>query len=53
MRKPWVWNEIEVWTGKDLMEILQLLTEQDEADDFIESYAEVCEDEDHALHNVR
>lgn len=52
MRRPWVWNEIEHWTGIDLMETLQLLTEQVEADDFIESYAEVCEDDDHAAHNI-
>ena len=54
MRNPFTWQEVEHWTGADLMETLQLLTEQSEADDFISAYAEACaDDEDHAEHNVR
>lgn len=53
MRKPFVWNEIEHSTGLDLMETIQLISEQDEADSFMEAYAEVCDDEDHAIQNVR
>lgn len=52
-RQPWVWNEIEHWTGPDLAETIQLVSEQAEADDFIEAYAEACEDDEHALHNIR
>lgn len=53
IRKPWTWNEIDHWTVEDLLETLQLLSEQDEADDFMSAYAEVCHDEDHAEHNLR
>lgn len=54
MRAPFVWEEagIEHWTGGDLMETLLLLGDQDEADSFLEAYAAVCEDDDHALHNI-
>lgn len=52
MRKAFVWNELEHWTLPDLVETLQLLGGQDEADDFIAVYAEACEDDDVALHNV-
>jgi hypothetical protein len=46
------WQGVEHWTGFDLMETLILLDGQDEADDFMTAYADVCEDDEHALHNV-
>lgn len=55
MRAPFVWEDagIEIWTGGDLMDTLLLLDSQDEADSFLSAYAEACDDDDHALHNVR
>ena len=35
------------------MDTLQLLSEQDEADSFLTAYAEACDDDEHALHNIR
>ena len=54
-RSPFTWEEagIEHWTGRDLMETLQLLGDQDEADSFLTAYAAVCDDDDHARHNIR
>lgn len=52
MRKPFIWNEIEHWTGQDLIETVQLLDEAD-AEDFMSAYSAVCEDEAHAEHNLR
>lgn len=53
MRSPFTWMEVEHWTGADLAETLQLLSDQDEADSFLSAYADVCDDDDHALHNIR
>lgn len=53
MREPWVWNEIEHWTGADLMETLALISEQEEADSFMEAYAELWDDSDDALESLR
>lgn len=52
-REPFIWQEIEHWTSHDVMDTLLLLGDQDEADSFLSAYAAVCEDDDHALHNVR
>src|SRR5262245_28864543 len=51
-REPFMFAEMEHWTGPDLMSTVMLLSEQEEIDDFMEAYAAVCDDEDHALHNV-
>jgi hypothetical protein len=52
MRKPFVWNEIEHWTGNQLMETVQLVDE-DEAESFMTAYSAMCDDESHAEHNLR
>lgn len=52
MRKPFIWNEIEHWTGADLIETVQLIDE-DDAESFMSAYAAVCGDESHAEHNLR
>jgi hypothetical protein len=41
-----------MWTLPDIVETICLIDDQDEADDFMEAYAAVCVDDDHALHNV-
>ena len=51
-RAPFIWQDVAHWTGGDLMETLLLLGDQEEADDFLMAYADVCEDDDHALSNV-
>lgn len=55
MRVPFSWEEagIDHWTGGDLMETLLLIGDQDEFDSFLTAYAEVCEDDDHAIHNIK
>jgi len=53
MRNPFTWQEVEHWTGGDLLETLLLISDQDEADSFLSAYAEACEDDAHALHNIR
>ena len=52
MRKPFDFNGVELWTGADLIECVQLLDE-DEAEPFLTAYAAVCDDESHAEHNLR
>jgi hypothetical protein len=52
-RRPFVWKEIEHWTGGDLLETILLIDDEEDAADFMEAYAAACEDEDHAIHNVR
>jgi hypothetical protein len=52
-RAPFTWEDVEHWYGRDLMDTLVLISDQDEADSFITAYAEACDDDDHALHNVR
>lgn len=51
-RIPWEWNEVEHWTMGDLCETLLLISEQEEADDFATSYAEICGDESTAEANI-
>lgn len=51
-RTAFTWQEMEHWTLPQLRETLYLISEQEEADDFMLKYAEVCEDDDHALHNI-
>src|SRR5687767_7214120 len=53
MRSPFVWQGAEHWHTRDLLETLQLIDAEEDAADFIETYTAVCDDEDHALHNVR
>lgn len=52
-REPFIWNGIEHWTGADLMETVLLISDEDEAADFMEAYTAACDDEDHAIHNLR
>lgn len=52
MRNPFAWNEIEHWTGSDLIETIQLLDES-EVESFMSAYSAVCDDESHAEHNIR
>ena len=51
MRNPFIWNEIEMWTGADLIETVQLLDE-DDAEGFMEAYSEACEDAEHNLRYI-
>ena len=54
VRRPFTWNEIEMWTLPDLlMTMLLAVDTQEEADDFMESYAELFEDEPSFTHAVR
>jgi hypothetical protein len=52
-RAPFDWDGMEHWTGGDLLDTLLLISSQDEADSFLSAYAEVCDDDDHALYNLR
>lgn len=51
-RAPFIWQDCEHWTLLDIISTIQLIESQEDADDFIEAYAAVCVDEDHALHNI-
>lgn len=52
IRRPWVWNGVKHWTLGDVAETLQLITEDDEAQDFLRAYAEICGSEELASHNI-
>jgi len=52
MRKPFIWNEIEMWTGRNLIETVQLLDE-DDVESFMTAYVAVCGSERLAEHNLR
>lgn len=47
-RQAWVWQGVEHWTLPDLLETLQLISDEDETEDFMESYTEVCGSEEYA-----
>lgn len=51
-REAFTWGEMEHWTGADLIETVALITDQDEADSFLEAYTTVCNDEAHATSNI-
>lgn len=51
-RKPFVWQGVEHWIMGELSDTLLLIDSQDDADDFMSAYAEVC-GEDEAEHNIR
>lgn len=51
-RQPWVWQGIEIWHSAQFEEVLALVETEEEAGDFLAAYTEVCDDEDHAIHNV-
>ena len=48
-REAFIWSEIEMWTLHDVRDTMQLCATQDEADEFLTAYSQVC---DHAEHNV-
>lgn len=52
-RAPFTWQDMEHWTGSDLMETVMLLSGKDEADVFFSEYVETCEDVEHAEHNLK
>lgn len=52
-RMPFVFQEVEMWTGIDLMETLSLISDQEEADAFMTAYAALFEDDEHAVQSVR
>jgi hypothetical protein len=52
-RAPFVFQEVEIWTGVDLMETLSLISEQSEADEFMVAYSELFEDDENAIQSVR
>ena len=51
MRNPFTWNEIEHWTGADLMETVQLLDE-DDVEGFMEAYGNASDDAEHNLRYI-
>jgi hypothetical protein len=53
IREPFVFQGIEMWTGVDLMEALTLISDQDEADDFMVAYADLFDEPEHAIQSVR
>lgn len=52
-RAPFVFQEIEMWTGLDLMETLALISDQDTADEFLVAYSELFEEDEHAVQSIR
>lgn len=50
-RTPFIWNEIEHWVLPDVMDTIQLVSDE-EAADFMEAYSAVC-GEQVAEHNIR
>ncbi len=52
MRKPFTWNEIEHWTGADLIETVQLLDGAD-VEGFMSAYSAASGSESAAEHNIR
>lgn len=52
MEAPFIWDGIEMHNGRDLMDAIMRIWSQDEADEFMQAYAEVCDDDEHALHNI-
>jgi len=51
MRVPFVFQDIEHWTLPDLIETVRLIDGQQEADNFIQAYAEIA-GEDNARRNL-
>lgn len=52
-RSPFMFQEVEHWTGIDLMETLSLISDQDEADAFMVAYSELFTNDDQAIQSVR
>lgn len=52
-RTAFTWDGIEHWTGGDLLETVQMISTDDEASSFMEAYTAVCDDEEHAISNLR
>lgn len=52
-RTAFVWDGIEHWTGADLMDTIRLISSDDEAASFMEAYTAACDDEEHAVANLR
>ncbi len=51
-RVPFIWDDIEHWTGVDLMETVALISDPDEADAFMAAYVEHTEGPEHAYGNI-
>lgn len=49
---PFVWQDVEMWTVPDVLETMQLIEDEDEAADFFEVYAALCDNEEHASHSL-
>lgn len=52
-RAPFVFQDVEMWSGVDLMETLSLISDQDEADEFMVSYSALFDDDEHAIQSIR
>lgn len=52
-REPFVFQGTECWTGVDLMELLSLISDQDEADEFMVEYSKLFENDEQAIQSVR
>lgn len=52
-RAPFVFQDVEMWTGVDLMDTLSLIGDQDTADEFLSAYSELFENDDDAIQSIR
>jgi hypothetical protein len=52
-RAPFIFQEVECWTGVDVMELLTLISDQDEADAFMTAYSALFANDDDAIRSVR
>jgi hypothetical protein len=48
-RQAFVWEEVEMWTVPDVVEVLSLIMDQDEADSFMEAYDAVQDESEHMV----
>lgn len=52
-RQPFVFQGTELYTGVELMELLSLISDQDEADEFMVEYSQLFENDEQAIQSVR
>lgn len=52
-RSPFIFQEIEHWSGVDLMDTLSLISDQDTADEFLSAYGDLFDDPDNAIQSIR
>lgn len=52
MREPFIWEDVEHWTGGELVETVMLISDTEEAKSFMDAYIEACDDQEHAETNI-